>query len=593
MGTFMLSFSKIFKYIWSFIKAYKFAFFSLFLIATGRVFFLNIFTGLTYKNIIDILGNEAFLVEDRAHIAFSYLIPMAVSFALSMTLSRYLEWVNFRFTSKVIKDIYDFSFQKLALHSHNFYANSFTGGIVARVKRLVKAFETISSVLLHNFWTTSITIISSVIALSFQSKTLAFYFLIWCFIYSILVAIFVKSKIKIDLKRAEADSKMTGTLADTITNISNIKVFSAFDKEFNNFKNVSTFLKDSIYAAWKFALGRNALQSFMMTTFHVYIIYTMIHLWSKGEISVGVFVMAYVYFIAIIDRIWDLSSGLTNFMEALTDAKEMVDIFERDIDVKDPINPEISRMKEGNIVFKNVSFGYIAEVDVLNNFNLEVRKGEKIGLVGFSGSGKSTITKLLLRFTDINSGDIFIDGQSISKVTQDELRRAISYVPQEPVLFHRSIKENISYSKDDATDEEIVEAAKKAHAHEFIVNLSKGYDTLVGERGVKLSGGERQRVAIARAMLKPTPILILDEATSSLDSISEAYIQDAFNELMKGKTTIVIAHRLSTIQQMDRIIVLNKGKIVEEGNHKELLEKNGSYANLWNRQTGGFLEEQD
>jgi len=210
--------------------------------------------------------------------------------------------------------------------------------------------------------------------------------------------------------------------------------------------------------------------------------------------------------------------------------------------------------------------------------------------VGHSGSGKSTITRLLLRFSDIKRGEILIDDQDITKIKQDELRLKISYVPQESILFHRSIKENIGYAKNNTTEAEIIKAAKKAHAHEFISKLPRGYDTLVGERGVKLSGGERQRVAIARAMLKNAPILVLDEATSSLDSISETYIQDAFNELMKGKTTIVIAHRLSTVQKMDRIIVLDQGKIVEEGTHQELLTKQGFYAELWEHQTGGFLE---
>ena len=210
--------------------------------------------------------------------------------------------------------------------------------------------------------------------------------------------------------------------------------------------------------------------------------------------------------------------------------------------------------------------------------------------MGPSGAGKTTITKLLLRFADVQQGPIIIDGQDIRKITQDDLRSNISYISQEPILFHRSIRDNIAYSKPNATEEEIFEVARKAHAHDFIEKLPKSYDTLVGERGVKLSGGERQRVAIARAMLKDSPILLLDEATSSLDSISESYIQDAFNELMKGKTTIVIAHRLSTVQKMDKIIVLDNGKIVEEGTHQELLAKNGFYSDLWNHQTGGFLD---
>jgi ABC-type multidrug transport system fused ATPase/permease subunit len=270
--------------------------------------------------------------------------------------------------------------------------------------------------------------------------------------------------------------------------------------------------------------------------------------------------------------------------------KEMVDIFKQVPDVLDIPNPEKSKIKEGSIEIKNMSFTYPNGTSVFSNFLLKVHSGEKVGLVGYSGSGKSTITKLLMRFVDISSGEILIDGQNIVKIRQDDLRNNISYISQEPILFHRSIKDNIAYSWPEASEEQIFASAKSAHADEFISNLKYGYDTLVGERGVKLSGGERQRVAIARAMLKPTPILILDEATSSLDSISESYIQEAFGELMKGKTTIVIAHRLSTIQKMDRIIVLDNGKIVEEGTHKELLERNGMYADLWNHQTGGFME---
>ena len=392
------------------------------------------------------------------------------------------------------------------------------------------------------------------------------------------------------MQEAEADSRISGTLADSITNILNIKIFSAFKKELNYFKSFSQNLKDRTYRAAKFGMLQSLFQSILMVIFHVFIIYIMVRLWQTGEITVGVFVITYVYIYAIMERIWDLSEGVTNFMKAMADMKEVVDIFEIPIEVKDKLDPEGCRMKGETIEFKNIYFSYVEENLVFENFNLKINKGERVGLVGHSGSGKSTITKLLLRFLDISGGEILIDGQNIANITQDDLRKVISYVPQESILFHRPIGENIGYSKNNVTKEEVEKAAKLAHAHEFISELPRGYNTLVGERGIKLSGGERQKMAIAKAMLKDSPILMLDEATSSLDSISESYIQDAFNELMKGKTTIVIAHRLSTVQKMDRIIVLDKGKIVEEGTHKELLEKKGFYANLWEHQTGGFLE---
>jgi ATP-binding cassette subfamily B protein len=281
---------------------------------------------------------------------------------------------------------------------------------------------------------------------------------------------------------------------------------------------------------------------------------------------------------------------MVRLFKSFAEANEMSEIFEEKPDILDTTNPESCTISKGELEFKNVNFEYVKDYAVFSNFNLKIKSGEKVGLVGHSGSGKSTIVKMLLRFVDVASGEILIDGQNIMNIRQSDLRRNISYVPQEPILFHRTIRENIAYAKSNATEEEILESAKRAHAHEFILNLPNGYDTLVGERGIKLSGGERQRIAIARTMLKDAPVLMLDEATSSLDSISESYIQDAFNELMKGKTTIVIAHRLSTIQKMDRIIVLDKGKIVEEGTHKELLEIGGVYADLWNHQTGGFLK---
>ena len=247
-------------------------------------------------------------------------------------------------------------------------------------------------------------------------------------------------------------------------------------------------------------------------------------------------------------------------------------------------------MTEGHVVFGDVGFRYPNGKEVFSGFDLDIKPGERVGLVGHSGAGKSTITKLLLRFNDVTSGVLSIDGQDVRTVTQDDLRSAISYVPQEPVLFHRSLSKNIAYGKPDASHEEIREAARRAHADEFISELEQGYETYVGERGVKLSGGERQRIAIARAILKDAPVLVLDEATSSLDSHSEHLIQEALNELMKGRTTIIIAHRLSTIQKMDRIIVLEGGAIREQGTHEELLAlPDGAYKHMWDLQAGGFI----
>ena len=393
-----------------------------------------------------------------------------------------------------------------------------------------------------------------------------------------------------DIAKAEADSAVSGRLADVFSNIFALKVFSASSYEKDSFNEVTDNEKKHRGKAWNFGNIQDALQATLMMVVQAVVLYFIVKNWIAGTMTTGTLVLIQTYMIVIFERLWDLGKATTKFMESTADMKEVIDIFEIVPDILDPENPEALKTKEGEIEFKNVSFVYDSGQKVFTDFSLKIKPGERIGLVGHSGAGKSTITKLLLRFVDVSSGEILIDGQDIRLVLQEDLRQVISYVPQEPVLFHRSVKENISYSRRDASDEMVIESAKKAHAHEFILKLKQGYDTLVGERGVKLSGGERQRVAIARAMLKDSPILILDEATSSLDSISESLIQDAFNELMKGKTTIVIAHRLSTVQKMDRIIVLENGSIKEDGTHKELLEKNGTYADLWNHQTGGFLD---
>lgn len=427
------------------------------------------------------------------------------------------------------------------------------------------------------------------VVLTKESSTISLIFLIWIVLHITVVSFFVKRKMKYDVLEASQDSKISGRLADVFSNISAVKFFSARNSEIDSFRKYTD--EGAVRSRRASFLGGkiDVMQGIFIIFVQSIVLYLMISFWIDNKISTGTVVLIQTYLVIIFERLWDFSNSLARFMKSAADMKEIVDIFEIAPDILDPEKPEKLKMKEGHIVFKDVFFKYKSSDEVLTNFNLNIKPGERIGIVGHSGAGKSTLTKLLLRFNDVVSGAITIDGQDIRNITQDDLRSVVSYVPQEPILFHRPIKENINYGKPNATEQEIVAVAKKAHADEFISKLRRGYDTLVGERGVKLSGGERQRVAIARAMLKDSPILMLDEATSSLDSISESYIQEAFGELMKGKTTIVIAHRLSTIQKMDRIIVLENGQIAEEGTHKELLEKKGSYADLWNHQTGGFL----
>lgn len=586
-----MNIKRIIHYYWMVLRQYKTAFFAVPFFASARMVLFSIASGLIYKNIIDTLSNSNFSIDDRFSISLDLVFILGVCFLAAMIISRWGDYVYFRMLTKVEKKLFDFSFEKINNHSYSFFANNFTGSLVTKMKRFTNSFNSIVDPILYSFIPTFLMIVLSFVILFRESRFLAFYFIIFSFIFFFLTFFFARQKIKLDLESAKTESLLTGSLSDNLTNILNLKIFSSFYKEKEYFGNVTENYRSAVFKSVKFHVIRNGFNALLMVVFHIIVLFTMVRLWRIGEITLGSFMLVYTYMQAIFDRMWDISHGFTRFMKSLTDAKEGVDIFDQNPDVVDIENPETLKEGEGEIEFKNVSFEYVSGRDVFKDFNLNIKPKEKVGLVGHSGSGKSTITKILLRFINLKDGEILLDGQNIAKIKQDDLRSKISYVPQEAILFHRSIKENIGYSKPDASMEEIIEAAKKAYAHDFIINLPNGYDTLVGERGVKLSGGERQRVAIARAMLKNAPILVLDEATSALDSISEHYIQEAFKELMKGKTTIVIAHRLSTIQKMDRIILLEEGEIVEEGNHEVLLSKNGKYKELWDHQTGGYLLE--
>lgn len=540
------------------------------------------------KQLIDLFSEPNTLnVANEAYKLFYIIIGIHVGIFF---IARLVKFIYFKLVAKTVKELRNFTFQKIEKHSYTFFSNIFSGSLTTKARRFVFGFEGAFDMFIFNFLKVFVILTGTLIILLYQIPIISLIFFVWVVVNLSIMAFLLRRKIKYDLLEAEQDSKISGRLADVFGNILAVKFFSASKKEVSLFGEYTEEGEKRSIKASTLGWYMDMTQHFLIVIVEVVVLYVLIYLWIHGRVSVGTIVLVETYLVLIAGNLWDLGGVMVRFMKCVTDMKEMVNIFDITPDILDPKKPEKLKMSEGYIVFKNVSFKYELGQAVLNNFNLDIKPGERIGIVGHSGAGKSTITKLLLRFNDITSGIITIDDQDIRNVTQDDLRSVISYVPQEPILFHRSIRENISYGKLNTSEQEIVDVAIKAHADEFIKKLPNGYETLVGERGVKLSGGERQRVAIARAMLKDSPILMLDEATSSLDSISESYIQDAFNELMKGKTTIVIAHRLSTIQKMDRIIVLDKGKIAEEGTHKELLAKDGMYADLWNHQTGGFLE---
>ncbi len=488
--------------------------------------------------------------------------------------------------AKIVK----FLFAAIQKQSYGFFANTFTGSLVSKAKRFEDGFSTLSDGVVFTLWWQSVILVSMLVTLAVIFWPLAVVFLLCIVIlFSITIPAFRKT-MEYDAREGEASSKLTGYFSDVMTNILNIKVFSAGSYEKKRFDAVVDERAQIEDASYRTSNKLIAMQAGVGEVLGVMMIVTALWLWSQERVTAGTILLVITFSQGLFHIIFPFTRSIARMLQAIANAKEMVDILEGEPTILDGLNAQKLRVTEGGVCFTDVRFSYDDGGEVFRGFSINIQAGEKIGIVGPSGGGKSTLTKLLLRFMDPVSGSICIDGQNIREVTQESLHRSIAYVPQDPILFHRTLRENIAYGRPDATEEEVFEAAKKAHAHEFIVSLEKGYDTLVGERGVKLSGGQRQRIAIARAILRNAPILVLDEATSALDTISELAIREAVDELIKDKTAIIIAHRLSTVEKMDRIIVLGKdGMISEEGSHQELVAQGGLYAELWSHQTGGFL----
>jgi len=390
---------------------------------------------------------------------------------------------------------------------------------------------------------------------------------------------------------ASAESVVAGQLVDCITNNSNVRIFSKRDYEISRIHKFLLVSEKAYQKKELFLLVLNCIQGFFIAIMMGFAVYFLVYLYGKDLISIGDFALILGISMELGHMMWYTMSRVDEFNQAIGKCKQCLATLMTCPNITDRVDALDLLVQHGQITFDKVKFHYKGIKPIFEDKTVVIEAGQKVGLVGYSGSGKSTFASLILRLYEVTEGRVLIDEYDIKDITQDSLRRNIALIPQDPSLFHRSIMDNIRYGRTDATDEEVIEAAKSAHAHEFISKLPEGYQSLVGERGVKLSGGQRQRIAIARAILKKSPILILDEATSQLDSVTESYIQESLAALMQGKTTIVIAHRLSTLLHMDRILVFDKGKIVEDGTHSKLLKSGGLYKTLWDAQVGGFLPD--
>ncbi|GAC1388253.1 MAG: ABC transporter ATP-binding protein [Candidatus Saccharimonadales bacterium] len=524
----------------------------------------------------------------------AYFFMFSASMIIGALIWRIQSFCTWRLEILVRRDMANETFNHLLRQSQRFHADRFGGALVSQVNKFTAAHERLVDDFIWNIVPGTTTLVFSVGVLLFVSYKYAIVLLSISMLYMFIMVRRMRHQMPYNVAEATAESKQTAALSDAITNMSTIRSFAGEEFERQRFNGVVGELYTTSGHLSIEVLKTEALSHFQTNSFSIVAFLFGLIAVTQFQANVSLLYLVLTYTQGLTGQLWQFGRLIRNLNRAFGDASEMTAILHIEPEVQDASKIEPSTIHRGSIHFDNVRFHYSDNRDsrlLFDGLTLKIKPGEKVGLVGHSGGGKTTLARLLLRFMDIQGGTISIDGQNIAGIRQADLRSNIAYVPQEPMLFHRSLLENIRYGSPEASDQAVVAVAKMAHAHEFISELKDGYQTMVGERGVKLSGGQRQRVAIARAMLKNAPILVLDEATSALDSESEALIQEALWRLMEGRTAIVVAHRLSTVQRMDRIIVLEQGHIVEEGGHKDLIYQNGAYANLWHRQSGGFIEE--
>ncbi len=553
----------------------------------------NFLPPLIVASVLQKLSNGDFVAGEVWQSFGTILITYAALLIFGTSGWRVVDYFMWRLEARVTRSLSQAVFSHLLNMSADFHANSFGGSLVSQTNKFVSSYVRISETTVYGIMPLLWGLVFTSAFLISRAPIFVLAFWVLTVVY-VLVTIYVTRPTRRQAaKFAQADSKQTGYLADAVTNVLAVKSFAGKDHEDSRFARVTKETQNALMKLAHMMQIQMNYFSFMTRSFQIVALVTAVIsvLVFKANIATVFLVLSFTSLIS--EQLFNFSTNsIRNYNRAFGDAREMTEILGLTPEILDPEHPAKPQIDRGEIAFNDVAFTHTGTSDALfENLDIKIQPGEKIGLVGHSGSGKTTFTRLLLRFSDVDSGSITIDGQDIRDITQDALHQHIAYVPQEPLMFHRSLTDNIRYGNFRADQKEVLAVSKMAHADDFIQELPQGYDTLVGERGVKLSGGQRQRVAIARAMIKNAPILVLDEATSALDSESELLIQDALWKLMEGRTAIVIAHRLSTIQKMDRIVVMEEGKIVEEGTHKELITQNGTYAELWKHQSGGFLED--
>jgi ATP-binding cassette subfamily B protein len=579
----------VFKYIVKVIKPFPAAISVMFLVSFVWAIDLSVrpyLIKIMLDRINDTPQNEIF-----AALMVPAIIYVCASFFVSSLFRLYGYFVEIKMIPCLRERIANDALGRLVDQSHTYYQNTFSGALANRVNDLTNSIPDIVQVVIDRFFSHALAISIAIYTLWIVNINFALAMMGWTVVFLSVSLYFSKRLANLADAWSETGSTITGKVVDALSNILSVRLFSrkaaekqdlakTFDRAVKAEQNLQwTYFWVWVHYGYSFAFVQGLNLYFLLEGI------------EDGSLTIGDFALVLSINIAIVDFLWQLTKEFSDFSKLLGRTSQALKTILEVPEIQDKPGATTLAVTKGEIAFDKVKFHYKSAEALFHNKSITIKPGQKVGLVGYSGSGKTTFVNLILRIYEVTEGKILIDKQDISKVTQDSLRVMIGMIPQDPSLFNRSLMENIRYGRVEATDAEVIEAAKRAHAHEFISKLPEGYNTLVGERGVKVSGGQRQRIAIARAILKNAPILILDEATSQLDSVTESEIQDSLWELMQDKTTLIIAHRLSTLLHMDRILVFNQGKIVEDGTHEELLEKGGMYKTLWNAQIGGFLPD--
>ena len=577
------------KFFFDVIKPYKWHVTALFIIA----FYWGVNNSLS-PYVLKIIIDKAVVFDADKSAVFNavkpYLILYIGLWVLIATAMRILDLVKLKFFPGVRNDIINAMFSYLNKHSHRYFQNNFAGSISNKIADMTSGTIAIFSTI-DDAFAQCVGLCMAIITMLIVHPIFALILLIWAIAFILIALLFFKPIH--DLSNVFATSKTTlvGKLVDSISNVTNVRLFARSAYENNLIQKAALDTVDKDQAMQRTILKMRVYWDISIVVLIGYNLYMLIVMYGKNQVTIGDFSFIISLSISIFYNLWYLAGQFVVFAEELGKCRQALTIITSPHEVEDAPGAKPLVVTHGRIEFDDVTFHYDEGAHLFKNKSVVIEPGQKIGLVGLSGSGKSSFANLILRLFEVESGYILIDGQNIQAVSQDSLRENIAMIPQDISLFHRTLFENIRYGQVNASDEDVIVASKKAHCHEFITQLTNGYQSLVGERGIKLSGGQRQRIAIARAMLKNAPILVLDEATSALDSVTEKLIQDSLHMLMEGRTTIVIAHRLSTLSEMDRILVFENGQIIEDGSHNELIKASSHYTRMWKMQAGGFLPD--